>query len=86
MKRKADVGLHIKLVDPVDHSVIWLGDAAKDYEDQFSYGQIADVEAGTLAFTKPDKTSTKWGKIVEPVVVSGIIVGLIYLFFSNQNG
>lgn len=85
VKRSAVVGLHAKLIDAKDRSVLWIGDASKSYEDQFSYGQISSVEAGTLAFTKPPRSSTKWGKVVEPVVVSGIIIGLIYLFFSNQN-
>ena len=44
------------------------------------------VEAGLYSFTKPERETKKWGRIVEPVVVSGIIVGLIYLFFSNQSG
>jgi hypothetical protein len=85
VKRKASVGLSVKLVDATDQSVAWIGDASKSYEDQFSYGKLAEVEAGTLAFTKPPRSSTKWGKVVEPVVVSGIIIGLIYLFFANQN-
>ena len=58
--------------------------SSKHFEDQFSYSQVNDVEQGDFSFTKPPHDATNWGKIVEPVVVSGIIVGLIYLFFSNQ--
>ncbi len=62
----------------------WVGEAESSYEDSFPFGRISEVEDGAFAFTKPPRDGTNWGKIVEPVVVSGIIVGLIYLFFSNQ--
>jgi hypothetical protein len=85
VKRSAEVRLLAKLVDPTDQSVVWIGEAARSHDDQFSYGRLTEVEAGTFEFTKPVRSSTSWGKVVEPVVVSGIIVGLIYLFFSNQS-
>ena len=85
VKRQAGVRLLAKLIDPRDESVVWLGEASRSHEDQFPYGQLAVVEVGTFAFTKPSRSSTGWGKVIEPVVVSGIIIGLIYLFFSNQN-
>jgi len=85
VKRSAKVLLLAKLVDTTDQSVLWIGEAARSYDDQFSYGRLGDVEVGTFEFTKPARSSASWGKVVEPVVVSGIIIGLIYLFFSNQS-
>jgi hypothetical protein len=85
VKRSAGVRVQIKLVDPRDGLVVWMGEAARSYDDHFPYGMIAEVEEGLYMFTKPARQSRSWGKIVEPVVVSGIIVGLIYLFFSNQS-
>lgn len=84
VQRSADVRLIAKVVDPADDSVVWMGEAGRSSRDQFSYGELPTVEAGVFAFTKPPRKTTNWGKIAEPVVVSGIIVGLIYLFFSNQ--
>ncbi len=85
VKRKAEVRVLAKLIDPADGSVLWIGETSRSHEDRFSYGELAEVEAGSFAFTKPPRSSAKWGKIIEPVVVTGIIVGLIYLFFSNQD-
>ncbi|MEE9269356.1 MAG: hypothetical protein V3V49_03760 [Candidatus Krumholzibacteria bacterium] len=85
VKRRANVALLVKLVDPRDESVVWIGEASRAHDDQFAAGLLPQVEAGLLEFTKPPHSSTRWGRVVEPVVVSGIIVGLIYLFFSNQN-
>jgi hypothetical protein len=84
VKRSADVTLLARVIDPSSDSVVWLGEARRSHEDQFSYGQLPDVEAGVFEFSKPPRKSTPWGKVAEPVMVSGIIVGLIYLFFSNQ--
>lgn len=84
VQRTADVKLMAKVLDAHDDSVVWIGEAGRSHKDQFGYGELATVEAGVFAFTKPPRQTTNWGKIAEPVVVSGIIVGLIYLFFSNQ--
>jgi hypothetical protein len=84
VKRAAEVRVLAKLVEPRDGLVVWMSEAASSYADQFSYGELEEVEASLYDFTKPPRESKNWGKIVEPVVVTGIIVGLIYLFFSNQ--
>lgn len=84
VKRAADVNILARLIDPANGLVVWTGEASRTFEDTFSYGAIEEAESGMYDFTKPPRDSRQWGKIVEPVVVSGIIVGLIYLFFSNQ--
>ena len=85
VKREADIRVLAKVVDETDGSIVWMGEASRSHSDNFSVGDIDEVEAGLYRFTKPERPETNWGKIVEPVVVTGIIVGLIYLFFSNQN-
>jgi hypothetical protein len=85
VKRSAEVRLLVRLVDPTDGLVVWVGEASRDRDDQFSYGQLEEVEAGLYTFLKPPRSSRKWGKIVEPIAVSAIVVGLIYLFFTNQS-
>lgn len=86
VKRRADVSLLAKLVDSSDGLVLWQGEASRTYADQFAYSQISEVEAGLHEFSKPPREGRSWGKVVEPIAVSAIIVGLIYLFFSNQSG
>ncbi|MFQ5510541.1 MAG: hypothetical protein ACE5EO_01710 [Candidatus Krumholzibacteriia bacterium] len=85
VKRRANITLLAKLVEPGDEAVAWIGEASRSREDQFAHRLLPQVEADLLEFTKPEIPSTRWGRVVEPVVVSGIIVGLIYLFFSNQD-
>lgn len=83
--RSAAVRILTTLTDPTDGRVVWVGEAQRDQSDEIDYGDAVRVEQGTYAFNKPVVPSGGWGKYVEPVFVTGIIVGLIYLFFSNQS-
>ena len=85
VKRRADLKVLAKLVDNEDAEVMWIGEQAAGHSDQFSFGNVRRIESGTFQFTKPARPSAGWGKLVEPVFVSGIIVGMIYLFFQNQS-
>lgn len=85
VKRRAELKILARLVTEPDSEILWVGEKSAGHADQFSLGDVGKVEAGTYQFTKPARPSTGWGKLVEPVFVSGIIVGMIYLFFSNQS-
>jgi hypothetical protein len=85
VKRQAEIKLFATLLNSADRSVAWVGEASRVHEDQFSYGDRAQAEKSVYEFTKPEVKPPNWGRIIEPVVVSGIIVGLVYLFFSNQS-
>lgn len=82
--RRASVRIITTLTDETGR-VLWVGEAARDHEDEIDYGDAARLEQGTYQFNRPVVPESGWGKIVEPVFVTGIIVGLIYLFFSNQS-
>lgn len=85
VERHAAVRMTATLTDPADGHVVWVGEAARDSNDEIDYGKAMQIEEGSYAFNKPVVPSAGWGKYVEPVFVTGIIVGLIYLFFSNQS-
>jgi hypothetical protein len=82
--RKADVTLLATLYDD-SGAVVWTREAKRDYEDNFGHGELDRIEEGNFAFTRPALPGGGWGKYAEPVLVTGIVVGLIYLFFSNQS-
>lgn len=85
VRRRADVTLLATLVDHNNGAVAALSESGRDHEDQFDFSDVDRVEEGTYEFTRPPMPSSGWGKYAEPVLVTGIIVGLIYLFFSNQS-
>jgi hypothetical protein len=65
--------------------VLWVGESSREYNDEFNHSDKGLVEEGNFSFTKPAVPPGGWGRYVEPVFVSGIVVGLVYLFFSNQD-
>jgi hypothetical protein len=84
VRREANVRMSAKLLTG-SGDVAWFGDVGASREDQFSHGDISRIQEGTYQFVKPEMPGSGWSKIVEPVFVSAIIVGMIYLFFSNQS-
>jgi hypothetical protein len=85
VRRKADVAVVVTLVDPSSGAVLTVEQASREVSDTFSHGNLSQMEEGTFQFVRPAMPPSGWGRVVEPVFVSGIIVGLIYLFFSNQS-
>jgi hypothetical protein len=84
VKRDANLRVKAKLLSG-QGDVLWIGESSAEYSDQFSHGDLDRVQEGAYAFVKPEMPGSGWGNVVEPVFVSAIIVGMIYLFFSNQS-
>jgi hypothetical protein len=84
VERQANVRIMATLSD-AGGRVLWVGEAQRESHDEFDYDDAARVEEGTYQFARPVMPAGGWGRYAEPVFVTGIIVGLIYLFFSNQS-
>ena len=86
IEREARARIFARLVDAGRAEVLWADQAEAKVQDVVSGGQLGPLEdkggADYLKATMPGRT---WNKYAEPVVVTGIIVGLIVLFFSNQD-
>lgn len=85
VRRRADVRISATLVNPRTGAVVGVDEAAREVNDEFPTSDLGRIEEGTFQFLRPAMPSSGWGRVVEPVFVSGIVVGLIYLFFSNQS-
>ncbi len=53
--------------------------------DRFDYDLQDLVASGSYPFTAPVLAEKDWSKSAEPIVVTGMLAGLVYLFFSNQS-
>lgn len=84
VKRRAEVRIHATVTNG-GGEVLWVGEATRERADEFDIDDSARVEQGVYQFARPVVPGGGWGKYAEPVFVTGIIVGLIYLFFSNQS-
>ena len=85
VERLAEVGIFVKLLDSSTGEIVWVGEAQKRYEDRIAYSLLERVEDPANDFTMPVRDEIRWSRFVEPVIVTGIVVGLVYLFFSNQD-
>jgi hypothetical protein len=85
IRRTASVRVFATLSDGDSGEVLWTGEAERTRSDEFDQDDSARVESGTYAFVRPIMPTGGLGKYAEPVFVTAIVVGLIYLFFSNQS-
>ncbi len=84
IERQSLVQGSVALRDPTTSRVLWSGDLAQNFIDRFPKGQSAIVEDGHYAELKDEVPTRNIDKVAEPVIVVGIISGLIALFFQNR--
>ena len=85
VEREAQVDLFANLIETGSGEIIWVGDTQKRYEDEISYSMLEKVEDPEYAFTTPERKEIRISKLIEPLVVGGVVIGLVFLFFSNQS-
>jgi TonB family protein len=64
--------------------LLWAGTAEHYASDRVPFGALPYLESDAYAFAKPEIAPGKWGRVLEPVLVSGMIGGLVFLFYANQ--
>jgi hypothetical protein len=85
VEREARARIFARLVDPAAQKVLWADQAAARVRDRVRADDLASLEErNPPEYAKAVLPPPRWNKLVEPVVVSGIVVGLIVLFFTNQ--
>jgi hypothetical protein len=85
VSRSAQADLFAQFIDVATGDVLWVKESRKQYGDTIDYSRLKQVEDAQYDFTRPPHSEFKMVKLLEPLVVGGIVVGLVYLFFSNQS-
>jgi len=86
VEREARARIFARLVDQSGGRIVWAEQAEAKQEDEVAANRLHDLEeTNPPDYLKATVPSERWNKLVEPVVVTGIIAGLIVLFFSNQS-
>ena len=81
---KAGVTLALRLSDERDDVVHWQDEITRTQRDRIPKKQLAMLQHDQFKFAKTELEEQTWSKFVEPVIVSTVLGGLIYLFFSNR--
>lgn len=84
VERQGRVTLALRLSDQRDDTVYWQDEITRTRQDQIPKKQLAVLQHDQFKFAQTELEEQTWGKFVEPVIVSTVLGGLIYLFFSNR--
>ncbi len=85
VEREGQIDLFAQLAETGSGEIIWVGDTQKRYEDEISYSLLEKVEDPEYSFTRPERKELRLSRLIEPLVVGGVVIGLVFLFFSNQS-
>jgi hypothetical protein len=84
VERRTSVDIYFQLSDE-SKAVIWAGSAQRERRDIISGARLAELSTPGQPFTSPEMEFGGWDKVLEPLVVAGIIGGLIYLFYTSKS-
>lgn len=84
VERRSDVDLHFRLSDSTG-AVIWAGEGRKQRRDIVPGGRVSELATPGIPFASPELESAGWDRVLEPIVVTGIVGGLIYLFYTSKS-
>jgi hypothetical protein len=82
-ERKVTVDIHFQL-STGSGDVVWAGNARRERRDVVPGGALGYLSTPEQGFTAPEVQEGGWDKVLEPVVVAGIVGGLIYLFYTSK--
>ncbi|MGD8395761.1 MAG: hypothetical protein PVF43_09830 [Candidatus Eiseniibacteriota bacterium] len=85
IERLAVATLAGSVLDPGDGTLAWRGEGRARAIDEVPAGKLSILEGQSYPFTRPVLPPSNIGHVLEPIIVSGIVVGLVFLFVSNRN-
>lgn len=84
IERQSLVTGAVSMREPQSSRVLWTGDLGQNFVDRFSRSEVSLVEESRYPELKDNVPQRNLDKVVEPVVVVGVVAGLVALFFQNR--
>lgn len=84
IERQSLVTGNLSMREPSASRVLWTGDLGQNFVDRFSRGQVSLVEEARYAELRDTVPGRNMDKVFEPVIVVGVVTGLVALFFQNR--
>ena len=85
VERRASVSLVAQLMQGARQDVVWVGKGNAQQVSMVPAGKLNYLAGNDFPFNPPPLEQKGMGGYVEPMLVTGIVAGLIYLFYANQN-
>jgi hypothetical protein len=84
-QRLASMQVGASLVDPSTRQVIWAKSSSAQAVDLVRKGDLSYAQSGSGGFNPVLPRAGGGTRLLEPLIVVGIITGLVVLFYSNRN-
>ena len=81
---RSRVTLSLRLSRAADSTLLWNWEESLTSEDRVPKKDIDLLQHGSYKFAQSDVEEQSWGKYIEPVVLTSVLGGLVFLFFSNR--
>jgi hypothetical protein len=85
VQRLAAVSVQARLLAGPEERVVWVGAGDATQSDVVPSNRLELLEGEGYPFTEPLLETKGLSGLVEPALVTAIVAGLIYLFYTNQN-
>ncbi|NOX35976.1 MAG: hypothetical protein GXO78_00410 [Calditrichaeota bacterium] len=86
VERTVRVGFHVQLISP-EQQIVYSQRLEQQYRDEIPGNAFKNLENPLLPFTSGTKESSTFiNKIVEPVLISGATITVVYLFYILRSG
>lgn len=83
VERRTAIDLRFELSDETK-AIIWADGFQRERREIIPGSRVRDLSAPGQSFASPETEPGGWDKVFEPVIVAGIVGGLIYLFYTSR--
>lgn len=83
VEREAQLDLFFRL-SRATGEVLWAGEIKRSAGDWISRKDLPQMEQASPPFLAPRLPTDGWGRLAEPAILTAVVGGLIYLFYSTQ--
>ena len=84
VRRYSHLSLALNFSRGSDQTLYWQDEVSAQIQDEVKKKEMELLQHASYKFAKTEVKEQSWGKFVEPVIVTTVLGGLIYLFFSNR--
>ena len=84
IERRTWTNLALQLSEGEDQVLLWRHEVSKVERDLVAKNRMDLLQNDKHKFAETEVEERTWSKFVEPVILSTVMGGLIYLFFSNR--
>ncbi|HZI89435.1 MAG TPA: hypothetical protein VFD83_03180 [Candidatus Polarisedimenticolia bacterium] len=84
-RRLAAMQVGASLLDPSSRQVLWARSVSQQAVDEVRSGDLDVAQTGSAGLVPQPPRARGGTRLLEPLIVVGVVTGLVVLFYSNRN-